>query len=858
MGISAFMAMVKRSGGTAAVMKAIKHHSSKTRVAQLGIFITGIFIFFDPYVSIMVVGKVFGSILKGFPLSAEKVSFLIDTTAMPVASIFPESSWIMFAADLIQKEIDDNAIELSDISGYSIVLSTIKYQFYPIFILGLIALQLFTGREMGPILEAENQSRLNYNTKDQRIEGLTSEKSERSWNWYVPVLILNIFLWFAFSQFDINLTKGNQESGFVPTTWVTSTMATIVLTQIFFLLQKRNGNLCCLGDYFNGSDENRIAFLTDTFPSASGSASIPFDPSSRSEDSEDFYFKSTERDHQKTLDMHREEMNELEEKCGFGCLREESLLSLQEGVECLVHGTTNAIHAIISLIFAWATGYVYKALGIDRVVVSWILSDAISTEALPIVVFLVAFLLSLITGSSWCTISILIPGAVGPLVESLGDSEVMILVLASILSGAAAGDHIGPFSETTILSALVTGTSVHRHFVTQAPYAIFVMLLSLLVGTVPTSFGAYPGFVCFILGFVVLIVFVIFACRQVKRYQVSSEQSQDEPIARIIHSMLCPERIVCDESLDHQQLVVESQSDEFLGKENQHSNFNETSAISTLQEGTEIVKIGNETSFVHGHTLQSFKTKLQEINDEEGDPILGLVEDGILPENFRSELKSPAQGHSSNNSNGGQKLTDESPPEDYENKKRIIEATIKKAEKDGNIFSDSLRVFLRTAEQKLGNIMEDGNAEITGSTSADSSGEDSLDNLMSDIAAKGWRARFNNLLGDSAETVTSAGEEYTTDGSDSFLATDDSATATSYSSAGNAQSSFYSANGDAASLGSTSTGPSAYSTGISTLQNPLQFNKSRKALQAWTDNEESSSGADDDCTETGDYTKASF
>ena len=46
-------------------------------------------------------------------------------------------------------------------------------------------------------------------------------------------------------------------------------------------------------------------------------------------------------------------------------------------------------------------------------------------------------------------------------------------------------------------------------------------------------------------------------------------------------------------------------------------------------------------------------------------------------------------------------------PIDRENrKKRLIEAIIKKAEEDGNVFSDSLRLFLRTAEQKLGNILD--------------------------------------------------------------------------------------------------------------------------------------------------------
>ena len=857
------MVMVKRSGGTSAVTKAVKRHSSKTRVAQLAIFIGGIVMFFDPYVSIMVVGKVVDSIMSSIPLSSEKISFLIDTTALPVASILPKSSWIMFATDLIQKEIDDkNIAEFNDIDGYTLILSTIKYQFYPILILGLIALQLFTGRESGPILAAENQSRLNYKSKEQRVlQELTSEKVERSWNWYIPVCILNALLWVAFFHVDINFTEEDRESGLVAITWMTTVMTSIVITQLFFLVQKRNGSLRFFGDYCNRSDENRIAFLTDTFPSASGSISENFETSSKSksEDSEDSYLKENEKDHLKTLNIHSEEENEEEEGSSpLNFFKEDSLLTLHETIQCLVDGTANAIPAILSLLSSWAVGYVYITLGIDRVVVSWILSDNISAQELPIVVFLAALMLSLIIGSSWCTISILIPATMGALIGKMGDSEDIIIVLASILSGAVAGDHVGPFSESTILSAIVSGSTVNRHFLTQAPYVILVIVLSLLIGTIPISFGAYPIFVGFILGFFILILFVVAVCEQVKRYLVSSDQSQEEPIARIIHPMLCSE-MECDKNAcSHHESIEENSTKKNSEAMAQDSSHNERNVVD-FEEGTEIIKVGNKTSFVHTHTLQSFKTKLQEINNEKGNPILGLVEDGILPKNFTREFQKPLQGYNTNNLNdsgGNHASLKEIPSTTYVDKKRMIEATMTKAETDGKVFSDSLRVFLRTASEyagkiiegdtKTGNVTNNKSLKVPGSASADSDGDDSLDNLMSDILTKGRRGRFNNL-GDSANTVSSGVEDYTTDGNGSFLETDISETATLFSSTDNGESSIFSSNGDDTSMGSVLTGPSAYS-----------FTKSRQAMHAtWIDNE-FTSNVDEECTTTGDYTKASF
>ena len=200
------------------------------------------------------------------------------------------------------------------------------------------------------------------------------------------------------------------------------------------------------------------------------------------------------------------------------------------------------------------------------------------------------------------------------------------------------------------------------------------------------------------------------------------------------------------------------------------------------------------TDVVEGR--ESFKSKLQTINDAGGDPIKGLVEDGILPNNFVNFLQKPPLGQGAPERNAPLDSAKES-------KKRLIEATIKKAEQDGNVFSDSLRTFLRTAQENLGNMLDDNrNQGISASASTESGGDDdddddSLDNLMMNIAAKGWRASINNILGDAKNK-----DDYSTDGGSSMMESDESA--------------FTSA--------SSRSGPSHFSTGTSQLLNPLEFN----------------------------------
>ena len=82
-------------------------------------------------------------------VSREKLAFIVDATAAPIASIIPISSWVGFEISLIQEQLD--AIyerypdpTISD-SGFSVFLETIKYRYYCIFMLMFIPLIIASG-----------------------------------------------------------------------------------------------------------------------------------------------------------------------------------------------------------------------------------------------------------------------------------------------------------------------------------------------------------------------------------------------------------------------------------------------------------------------------------------------------------------------------------------------------------------------------------------------------------------------------------------------------------------------------------------------------------------------------------------
>ncbi len=99
---------------------------------------------------------------------------------------------------------------------------------------------------------------------------------------------------------------------------------------------------------------------------------------------------------------------------------------------------------------------------------------------LPVMIFFTSLLITLSTGSGWGTFALMIPIVIQMLISLLeltppiDPSSIRILFpsLGAILSGAVCGDHVSPFSETTIMTATSTNTLPLEHARTQFPYAI--------------------------------------------------------------------------------------------------------------------------------------------------------------------------------------------------------------------------------------------------------------------------------------------------------------------------------------------------------------------------------------------------
>ena len=85
-------------------------------------------------------------------MSREKLAFLVDATAAPVASIALISSWVGVEVAYIHEQLNILGIERD---AYHMFLDSLTYRFYPILMLVFIFILGITGKDMFSMLKAE-------------------------------------------------------------------------------------------------------------------------------------------------------------------------------------------------------------------------------------------------------------------------------------------------------------------------------------------------------------------------------------------------------------------------------------------------------------------------------------------------------------------------------------------------------------------------------------------------------------------------------------------------------------------------------------------------------------------------------
>lgn len=155
--IGGLVGIISKNGGMQGVVNIISKWASTPQKGQASTAALGLAIFFDDYANSLVVGNTMRSVTDRLRISREKLAYLVDSTAAPVACLALVTTWIGYEVGLIGDAIAK--VEGLEGSAYAFFLGSIPFSFYPILAIFFVLLIAFTRRDFGPMLKAEMRAR---------------------------------------------------------------------------------------------------------------------------------------------------------------------------------------------------------------------------------------------------------------------------------------------------------------------------------------------------------------------------------------------------------------------------------------------------------------------------------------------------------------------------------------------------------------------------------------------------------------------------------------------------------------------------------------------------------------------------
>ena len=423
------VALTIRGGGMAGVAERFVTLARSARATRVTTWLLGLVIFFDDYANTLIVGGTMRPLTDRMRVSREKLAWLVDSTAAPVAGLSLLSTWVAYEVSQFAPQLPTDLFPGGENDGFNVFIQTLPFRFYCLLTLFFVGAMSLMGRDFGPMLRAERRARATGAVFRPGSRPMSGDDEAAQPKAGIP---------------------HRAHVAFVP---VTLTLLSIVA---LFYLDART---------------------------ALGAAM----PAGLSAESLRTIFGAVENN---TL------MLFYGSAIGLGVALMltigEKLLTPREAAAAVSSGPRAMLLAVTILVLAWAMSEVCGALGTRDYMTS--MAPHIPPVLLPAGLFVLGCAIAFATGSSWSTMGILLPIVVGLAAEvgagtALGGAGMVIVTIGAVLDGSIFGDHCSPISDTTILSSTAAGSDHMDHVRTQAPYALTVCAVALLVGYLPAAAG---------------------------------------------------------------------------------------------------------------------------------------------------------------------------------------------------------------------------------------------------------------------------------------------------------------------------------------------------------------------------------
>lgn len=185
--IGAMVNLISRNGGMQGIVKVISRFATGMRSVQLSAWLMGLLIFFDDYANTLVVGNTMRPVTDKFKISREKLAYIVDSTAAPVAAVAFVTTWI--GAQLSYIESGIQALQI-DTNPYHVFIHSLQYAFYPFLTIAFVGLIILLKREYGPMIVAERKAKQAMANSFSEPITANPQINARWYNAAIPVLVL--------------------------------------------------------------------------------------------------------------------------------------------------------------------------------------------------------------------------------------------------------------------------------------------------------------------------------------------------------------------------------------------------------------------------------------------------------------------------------------------------------------------------------------------------------------------------------------------------------------------------------------------------------------------------------------------
>lgn len=453
--MGAMIGVICRCGGMQGFIRLISPLAKTRCGGQLVTWLLGLLIFFDDYANTILLGSTLRPLCDRLKISREKLAYLVDSTAAPVAGLSLLSTWVAVEIEYVREGIETLGAA-TDWKAIDLFVFSIPYRFYVLASLVLIPMIALSGRDFGPMLRAERRRlRESYKSSDDPAALLDEVSREMPTRWYnavLPIVVtLGVVMWLLYSTGleVLSVTRPDIDPELRDILGAANSSLSLqygaLAGLVLALLLARIQRLVAWPQLLQAAGQGArivlpaiaILWSASALSRMTGSRSVEGAPTVAT-----YEFKD-----------HRLYTGDF--------LAQSFLASEDSGVDSA-----------------------------DR-------TPGIKAKLLPTIVFLLAAFLSFATGTSFGTMGIMLPIVVTLTHALLSAEGAMVaatnpLVLASVgsvLAGAVFGDHCSPISDTTILSSQSCACDHVAHVVTQLPYALLVAAVSVIFGTLPLGWG---------------------------------------------------------------------------------------------------------------------------------------------------------------------------------------------------------------------------------------------------------------------------------------------------------------------------------------------------------------------------------